>query len=143
MRILNIFKNIFKLSYFTDSYANPDFALLWWLAGFFGLLLLVTIFFHWRLGKLGKQWSGDRKFWWTHGFNMGYTLSIVSLIHLFFRYENMPYFNWRLWPALLVLGLLGWGGYLVYYRYKVQPKKQIDRETKKSLAYYFRKRRKS
>lgn len=133
--------HIFRFSYYTDSYVDPDFKLLWPLVIIWVLGLAATIILHWRLVKLGKKWSGDRKFWWTHGLNIGYTLSIVGLVHLFFRYQNIPYLNWRLWPSLMVLGLLGWIGYLVYYRYKLLPKKVAERETKKSLAYYFRRRR--
>ena len=134
--------NIFKISYYFDSYVAPEFIWLWMMVILLGLVLLITIFFNWRMAKLGKKWSGDTKFWWTHGLNMGYTLSIIGLIHLFFRYQNIPYLNWRLWPALLVLGIVGWVAYLVYYRYKLLPKKHADRAAKKSLAYYFRSRRK-
>ena len=134
--------NIFHFSYYTDNYLSPEWQWFWPLVIIWGLGLIITIVFNWRFIKLSKKWSGDHKFWWTHILNMGYTLSVVSLVHLFFRYENIPYLNWRLWPALMVLGLLGWGGYLVYYRYRLLPKKVADRENRKSLAYYFRRRRK-
>lgn len=135
--------HIFKISYYFDSYVNPDFKLLLPLVIIFGLLLVITIILQRKFNKLNKQFSGDKKFWWTHWLNIGYTTSIVSLVHLFFRYENIPYLNWRLWPALLVLGLIGWIAYLMYYRRFILPKKQADREERKGVASYFRRRHRS
>ena len=136
------FINLFKLSYHFNNFPDAVFKLFWPMVILCGLVLFITVISNWRLAKFGKKWSGDVKFWWTHWLNMGYTFSIVGLLHLFFRYETIPYANWRIWPALMVIGIIGWIGYLVYYRYKLLPKKQADREVKQSLAYYFRRRRK-
>ena len=134
--------NLFKLSYYFNAFPNTVFKLFWPLVIVCTLILVATVVGHWYFGRRGKKWTGDTKFWWTHWINIGYVISIVGLLSLFFRYETIPYFNWRIWPALMVVGAAAWIGYLVYYRYRLLPKKQVDRETKKSLAYYFRRRRK-
>lgn len=137
------FINLFKISYYFNAFPDATFKLFWPLVILMGLLLVITIILHLRMRKITKQLSGDQKFWWTHWLNMGYTISCVSLLHLFFRFETIPYVNWRIWPALLVVGVAGWIGYLIYYRYKLLPKKKADREVRKNLAYYFRRRRKN
>ncbi|MFH1088538.1 MAG: hypothetical protein V1719_01710 [Patescibacteria group bacterium] len=134
--------NIFKPSYYFDSYINPDFRLFWLLVVFLAVILLLTIFFNLRTKSLQRDWSGIKKFWWTHWSNMVYTVSIFGLVHLFLRYQNIPYLNWRFWPFLMVLGILSWLGYLIYYRQKIQPQKQANKELRRGVAYYFRRRRK-
>ena len=133
--------NFFHPAYYIDSYLTPDFKWLWPLVVWWGLILLAAIVVQLRYRGVYKNWSGGRKFWWTHWSNMSYTVSILALAHLFFRFQNIPYFNWRLWPALLVIGILGWLGYLIYYRYRIQPKKQADRKVRRAVASYFRRRR--
>ncbi|MFH0912352.1 MAG: hypothetical protein V1807_01700 [Patescibacteria group bacterium] len=136
------FLNIFKLSYYFDSYAGPELALLWPLVILMVIVLAGTIVLNIRLVKFSKQWIGERKFWWAHWLNIGYTFSITGLAGLFFRYESIPYFNWRFWPALMIVGIVGWIGYLIYYRYKLLPQKRADQVNRQQRAYYFRRRRK-
>ncbi|HCR41772.1 TPA: hypothetical protein DIV45_00125 [Patescibacteria group bacterium] len=134
--------NFFKLSYYFDSYINPDFRFFWLVVALLAAMFLATIVMNIRIKPLWRNWSGEKRFWWTHWSNLAYTISIVSLVHLFLRYQLIPYVNWRFWPLLLVIIVLIWLGYLVYYRRKIQPQKHIERESRKSLAYYFRRRRK-
>ena len=135
--------NIFKISYYFNTFPDATFKLLLPLVILLGVILVITIILHWRFNKMAKKLSGDKKFFWAHFLNMGYTFSLVNLAHLWFRYETIPYMNWRIWPALTLLGIIGWLGYLAYYRYKLLPKKHVERESRKSLAYYFRRRRKN
>jgi len=132
--------HLFKLSYYIDSFADPDFKLLWPLVILLGLVLITVIIGQRRFNKLNRNLSGDQKFWWTHWLNIGYTISIVGLFHLFIRYENIPYLNWRLWPTLVILGVASWIIYLIYYRRIILPKKQAEREERKGVATYFRRR---
>ncbi|MBU1092360.1 hypothetical protein KJ836_01655 [Patescibacteria group bacterium] len=134
--------NVLKPSYYFDSFVNPDFKLLWPLVVVLTVVLLLTIIFNIRTKSLQREWSGIKKFWWTHWSNMAYTVSIVGLVHLFLRYQNIPYINWRFWPLLMILGVFSWLGYLLYYRKVIQPQKQADKELRKGVAYYFRRRRK-
>ena len=133
--------NIFHYSYYFDNYINPDFRFIWWLVSIFFVGIIVIIFLHIKFNKRFKKLNKFQRFWWAHGINMGYTITVTSLVHLFFRYQNIPYLNWRFWPALVVFGLIGWGIYLVYYSKKIYPQQVKERELRATQAKYFRHRR--
>lgn len=134
-------KHIFHYTYYFDRYIEPQFPGFWVVVGIMAALLVLTIIGNLRFNRLFKKLAKEQKFWWSQGLNISYTISAVELVWLFFRYESIPYFNWRLWPALLWLGVGVWLGYLGYYQYRIVPKQRADREVKKNLAYYFRRRR--
>ncbi len=134
-------KNIFHYTYYFDQYVKPEFPGFWVVVVIMALILVLTIILHLRFGRLFKKLPREKKFWWSHWLNIGYTVSVVELVWLFFRYQSIAYFNWRLWPALIILGVTGWIGYLVYYRYRLLPQERAEQETQKSRAYYFRRRK--
>ena len=94
--------NVFKLSYYFDAFSGSVFTGFWW-----GFGALVTVFLVTFL--LGLKWGRDktatgrvkevRGAW----LSIGYTLGVVGLLWLFFRYQGIPYLNWRLWPAALIV----------------------------------------
>ncbi|MFA5967012.1 MAG: hypothetical protein WC805_00645 [Patescibacteria group bacterium] len=134
-------KNIFHYTYYFDASINSEFPGFWAMVIILALILVLSIILQTRHNKLFKKLNKEKKFWWAHWLNMGYTLSITGLIWLFFRYQGIAYFNWRFWPALLILGILIWLAYLAYQR-RLLPKQRLEQEAEKSQAYYFRRRRK-
>ena len=134
--------HIFYPTYYFDKNIEPLFPGFWGVVAIMGIILMVTIVLNLRSSGSFKKLPKEKKFWWTHWLNIGYTVSLVELVWLFFRFEAIPYLNWRLWPALMILGVLGWLGYLGYYRYKLLPQHLVEKEQQQSRAYYFRRRKK-
>lgn len=132
--------SLFKISYYFDSAVGYDFPGFWVV-----VILLVVILagaaFGGREIARRRQIGGHLKELWRGWIGLAYTLSIVGLLYLFLRFENIVYANWRLWPAFLLLWVIGRGAYLVYVYRKVLPKKLEEKERRKTLSYYFRRRR--
>jgi len=132
--------NLFKISYYVDSSIGYYFNGFWVVLGVLVALFITSLVFNAKISKY-KNLSGIKRDYLARWSNLVLTISIVSLAYLFFRFQAIPYFNWRLWPLLITVGSLVWAGYLAYLKLKVIPKKIAHKEREKSKAYYFRKRR--
>jgi len=132
--------HLFKISYYFDPYVSFDFPGFWVVVTLLALLLVASIWFGQRIAHR-KNLSGHLREFWLGWINLGYTLSIVGLVYLFLRFQNIVYVNWRLWPALLILWVVGRALYLIYVYKKVLPKRAAEKESRKMMSYYFRRRR--
>ena len=132
--------NLFKISYYFDPVVGYYFAGLWVVVGLLVAILVASIWLG-RIVARKKDISGiTREFWqgWT---GLGYTLSVLGLIYILVRFENLMYVNWRLWPALLILWAAYRSGQLIYLYKKVLPRRAAERANRKAQSYYFRRRR--
>lgn len=133
-------KSLFKISYYFDPNVSFDFP------GFWVILILLIVILSagiWcgRMLARRKNISGHLKEFWQGWVGLSYTLSIVGIFYLSLRFENIMYVNWRLWPALLILWVIGRAIYLIYVYQKVLPKKVAEKASRKMMSYYFRRRR--
>lgn len=133
--------NLFKISYYFDAavgYYFPGF----WVVAIILVIILIAAILGGREIKRRRELGGHLRELWGGWIGLAYTFSLVGLVYLFLRFENIVYANWRLWPALLLLYLFGRGAHLIYVYKKVLPKKLEEKERRKTLGYYFRRRRK-
>lgn len=133
--------NLLKFHYYFDIFLDYDSGYFW-----VALIILILIFFvsliaNSRLIK-NKSMSGIKRKFFLNWVNLGLTVSSLGLIYLFFRYQSIPYLNWRLWPTLLILWGLSRAIYLTYFKIKILPAKLLLKQKEKSGSYYFRKRKK-
>jgi len=132
--------HLFKISYYFDPNLSFDFKGFWVVVILLAVLLVVSIWWAQKIAR-NKNLSGHLREFWQGWISLGYTLSIFGLIYLFIRFENLMYVNWRLWPALLILYVIGRSLYLIYVYKKVLPKRAAEKESRKMMSYYFRRRR--
>ena len=132
--------NIFRPSYYFDTFSGTSFPGFWIV---FGVLVAVFCVMLW----LGVRWGQDKKATGrareTRGawLSIGYGLSLIGLLWLFFRYQGIPYLNWRLWPAILLVATavrawLVWRG----SRLRVTTARSVA-SSEVSVAEYTRRRR--
>ncbi|OGB74025.1 hypothetical protein A2V68_01500 [candidate division Kazan bacterium RBG_13_50_9] len=134
------FLNLFKFGYYFDSMPGYTFPGFWIVLIILIVVFVVSLAGSFRLSR-ARDMSGHKKMLWSSWVNLGYLLSLVGLAWLFFRYQGVVYLNWRLWPALLAIGVVGWTGYLIYLSRWVLPQKLSRQQEKVSQAYYFRHRK--
>jgi hypothetical protein len=132
--------HLFKISYYFDANVGYDFPGFWAVVTLLIIILAGAIWFG-QVIERRKNLSGHAREFWQGWIGLAYILSIIGLVYLFLRYENIMYFNWRLWPALLILGVIGRGISLIYIYKRILPKRAAERENQKMISYYFRRRR--
>lgn len=132
--------NLFKISYYFDNFPGYTFPGFWVALAVLLMVFIMSLSGSFRLSR-DKKISGHRRSLWSGWANSGYLLSIGGLFWIFFRYQGVAYLNWRIWPALLLLGVIGWVGYLIYLQKKILPQRVAEQEARVSQAYYFRRRR--
>jgi len=132
--------HLFQISYYFDPYVDFDFPGFWIIVVLLAVMLVVSTWFARKLDHR-KNLSGHLREFWQGWINLGYTLSIVGLLYLFLRFQNLVYVNWRFWPAMLILWGIGRSIYLIYVYKKVLPKRAAEKESRKMMSYYFRRRR--
>ena len=132
--------NIFKISYYFDNFAGYDFSGFWIILGFLLCILFVALIGSAKLGR-NKKLAFSRKFLISSWINLGYLLSIVGLCLLFFRYQGIPYLNWRIWPTVLIIVVIVQAISLIYHQKKVLPKKDAERQSRINQQYYFKRRK--
>lgn len=59
-----------------------------------------------------------------------------GLMFVFFRFEGIPYLGSRLFLFILFLGLIFWAITIVWYRYKIIPKKIKKQQKRKNFEKY-------
>lgn len=133
--------NIFKISYYFDNFTGYNFPGFWVVLGFLVVLLFVALIGSAKLNK-NKKLPPSKKLLISGWVNLGYLLSIVGLCLLFFRYQGIPYLNWRIWPTALLITVIVRVISLIYYQKKLLPKKDAERQAKISQQYYFKRRKK-
>jgi len=133
--------SLLKISYYFDSWVGYIFPGFWVVLAGLLLIFFTSFVASFKLSR-NKRLSGQRRWLYFNWINLGFVVSLVGLFLLFFRYEGIRYFNWRLWPALLCIGTLAWAGYLLYFQKRILPLKIADQQAQISKSYYFRRRRK-
>jgi len=133
--------NLFKFSYYFDPSINYNSGYFWIVLGILIAIFFVSLVVNSKLIK-NKSISGIKRKFLLNWTNLGLIISSIGLVYLFFRYESIPYLNWRLWPTLLILWGLSRAVYLIYFKIKILPGKLLIKEKEKSGSYYFRKRKK-
>lgn len=132
--------NIFKISYYFDNFTGYNLPGFWVVLSFLIILLFLALISGAKLNK-NKKLPPSRKLLINGWINLGYLLSIVGLCLLFFRYQSIPYFNWRIWPTALLITAIVRAVSLIYYQKKLLPKKDAERQAKISQQYYFKRRK--
>lgn len=102
----------------------------------FGILLIggiaVRLFLKRRFPKSPAfQAFAKQLFWKTE------VIAWPGLLAGFAQYENLPYFSWRVWPALLVVVMVCWDIYL-YSRYRLALPAALaeEREAQRKLRWF-------
>lgn len=97
--------HLFQISYYFDSFSGTIFPGFWVAFGVLVAIFLVTLGFGIKWGQ-DKSATGRIKEARGKWLSLGYAFSIIGLGWLFFRYQGIPYFNWRLWPVALVIAAI-------------------------------------
>ncbi|MEZ4210558.1 MAG: hypothetical protein R3B38_02495 [Patescibacteria group bacterium] len=130
------FLNIFKISYYFDSYSLSTFP------GFWAILVITVIALGasvWLKVKSDK-WSYVRREITARITGPIFLVSWLNLLWLFFRYEGVVILSWRLWPALMI-GFLIYSGVMLWRWIKIElPKKQAKRETNADTKQHYLRR---
>lgn len=132
--------NLFKFDYYFNIYLQYDSGYFWIVLSILILIFFVSLIVNSKLTK-NKTMSGIKKKFFLNWVNLGLIVSSIGLAYLFFRYQGIPYLNWRLWPTILILWGLSRAVYLTYYRIKILPDKLRLKQKEKAGSYYFRKRK--
>jgi len=132
--------NLFKISYYFNGTIDYTFWGFWIVVIVLALILVASFIAGIKIGR-NKKIGGLFRNFYLQWVNLGYFLSILGLVLAFFRYQGINYFNWRLWPALIVVWTLIRVGQLIYFKKNILPKKMADRDKQISKAKYFRKHR--
>lgn len=132
------FLNLFKISYYFNGQTDFTFWGFWYVVGLLALILVASFVAGTKIGR-NKKIGGLYKNLYLQWVNLGYFLSILGLVFAFCRYQGIIYFNWRLWPVLVIVWTLIRIGQLIYFKKKTLPKKLADRDKQISKAKYFRK----
>lgn len=109
----------FSSKYLFDPTPTNQSNLYWYLIGFFGFLILVSVAIYfiktWDLAIRMKQ------------FYCFLTIGILGFIYLFARYESLPWLASRFFLVLILVSLFGWIiGILIWmmkYNKKLESKK--------------------
>lgn len=116
------FSNIFKLSYFFDSYAWSTFPGFWIVLGLAIVALIGSVYLKIRSKKMvyaKRQIIGRIT-------GPVFLVSWLFLLWMFMRYEGVVYLSWRFWPLLMFIYLLVAGVFL--YRFiKIELPKKKER----------------
>ncbi|KKQ18059.1 MAG: hypothetical protein US31_C0011G0041 [Berkelbacteria bacterium GW2011_GWA1_36_9] len=59
-----------------------------------------------------------------------------GLMLIFFRFEGIPYLGSRLFLLVLLLGLIIWSATIIWYRFKILPKKIKEYQKRKAFEKY-------
>ncbi len=132
--------NLFKLHYYFDISLGYTSKYFWVVLSILALIFFISLIANSKLAK-NKSMSGIKRKFFLNWVNLGLIISSVGLVYLFFRYQSIPYLNWRLWPTILILWGLSRAGYLIYFKIKILPAKLLVKQKEKSGSYYFRKRK--
>jgi len=132
--------NLFKISYYFNGTIDYTFQGFQGVVIFLALILVASFIAGIKIGR-NKKIGGLFRNFYLRWVNVGYFLSILGLVFAFCRYQGINYFNWRFWPALIIVWTLVRIGQLIYFKKKTLPKKLADRDKQISKAKYFRKHR--
>jgi hypothetical protein len=122
------FLNIFHPSYYLDTNLGYTFDSFWLVFGVFVALIVGAAFWRMRFKKVFADRLKGKVFY--HIYASMLTLGIIGLIWLGLRFEQVMYFNLRLWPALASLYLLASLVYAVYFMRWRYPKLMVAKTSR-------------
>lgn len=127
------FANLFSWSYWFHQPFSAHGAVLWvWVLGFLALVAggLVA-----RFIRQKKQDRQIREVYSRIG-SMAITLGLLGLLWFFFRQERIPFFAWRFWVALWLLGFIWWAIKLALYTVKRLPAIREEKAKREVMEKY-------
>lgn len=130
------FGNIFKLSYYFDDNLTLTF-LGWGYWVIVGLLIAAIVASYVVPGKTKKLPYLQRELV-LRSMRLAALVGWVSVIWLFFRFEGIRYFSWRLWPAILIIYTLVQIGLMIKFAKVDFPKKRASKITGQEKEKYLR-----
>lgn len=98
-----------------------------------GLIALVLWWLNRKKPKLKKEFFGKIIALFT-------TTALLGLVLLFFRMQEIPYLASRLMMLSLLLMFVIWGGFIIYYRFRVLPKEFKKTKEKENFERYLPKK---
>lgn len=117
---------LFDWAYLTDPNPPGAFLYLWPLAGLFAVLLLGALGLGWACRRTPREATAR---WFGKLLTPLWTISIVGLLFVWFRFETIPYLSSRL--ALLIVAVVGWAWLAAV---GVRIARRLPRELKSELA---------
>ena len=128
--------NLLHISYYFDNNMESSFNGFWVLLVVFVLLILGA----WIVSfKFIKQWNFLKRVIAGRLIRAAQIIGWIGLGWLFFRFENIPMFSWRIWPALLFVYLLVEVFYLIKWVKKDYPKARAKKKGMGDKDLYLRK----
>jgi FlaA1/EpsC-like NDP-sugar epimerase len=128
--------NLFHLSYYFGNDVFYTFNGFWVV---FVILVLMIIGSFIVNAKFMKQWNFLKRTIATRLTRAGQIIGWLGLLWLFFRYESIPMFSWRIWPALLVLYFIVEVVMLIKWVKKDYPKARAKKQGMGDKDLYLRK----
>lgn len=130
---LNLFapEKLFQTSYLFEVTPNQE-GLYKYLIFVFGALILAGLILIFKTKKQDKIW----KKYFAKIINLYLVTGFIGLVLIFFRFEGIPYLGSRLFLLLLGLIAIIWLINIIWYRYKILPKKILDNEKEKIFNKY-------
>lgn len=126
--------NLLHWSYYFDSNMASTFSGFWVGVIITALIILASAILSVKAGKFNHY----KKLIAVRITRMGFIIGWAGLIWLFMRYQTIPYFSWRLWPALLFIYLVIELWYLYRFIKIDYPKKMKDKGKSKEKDIYLR-----
>jgi hypothetical protein len=122
---------LFKVNYLLDATPKSD-GLYQYSIIIFGLLGLVTLllwFFSRNKQKLTREF-------FKKIITLFITTAILGIICIFLRSQEIPYLGSRLVLLILIFMFIIWGGFILYFRIMVMPKKIKNIKEKEEFEKY-------
>lgn len=116
------FSNIFKLSYYFDSYAWATFPGFWVVLGLTIVLLIGSLIVKARSLKM----SYSKREIIARITGPVFLVSWLFLLWMFMRYEGVVYLSWRFWPLMMFIYLIV-AGVLLYRFITIELPKKKER----------------
>ena len=128
--------NLFDITYYFDNNMHQDFAGFWVLLVLFVLLIIAS----WIVSvKFIKKWNFFKRTVASRLVRTAQIIGWIGLAWLFFRFELIPMFSWRLWPALLFIYFIVEMVMLIKWMKKDYPKRQAKKKGMGDKDLYLRK----
>jgi len=127
--------NLFHISYYFDNNLGSTFTGFWFALVVASLLIMASVIDNIK-SKRGSYFYRQIA---VRATQIGSIVGWIGLIWLFFRYEGIPYFTWRVWPALLFIYVLVALYYLVRFIKVDYPERQKQRGSRADKDIYLRK----
>jgi len=126
--------NLFRPDYYFDNNLDSIFFGFWVWLGLAILLILASAIMNLK----SRQWSYFYKQIVARSTQIGTIVGWIGLLWLFFRYEGIPYFTWRIWPALLFIYVIVAVWYLVRFIRVDYPARQAKRGSRADKDVYLK-----